>query len=67
MYVAMAGRLARAWVAESEGAYKPSWTIEQVAESIDTIRSGGGRLEFTPVPDGQLDHLLYGFKMASEG
>lgn len=67
MYVAMAGRLARAWVAESEGAYKPSWTIEQVAESIDAIRSGGGPLEFTPVPDGQLDHLLYGFKMASEG
>ena len=42
-------------------------TIEQVAESIDAIRTGGGPLEFTPVPDGQLDHLLYGFKMANEG
>lgn len=67
MYVAMAGRLARAWIAESPGAYRPEWTLEQVAGSIDAIRGQGDPLEFTPVPDGQLDHLMYGFKMAREG
>lgn len=67
MYVAMAGRLARAWIAESPGAYRPEWTLEQVAGSIGAIRGQGDPLEFTPVPDGQLDHLMYGFKMAREG
>lgn len=67
MYVAMAGRLARAYIAETPGLYKPEWTPEQVAEEIFTIRNTGEPLEFTPVPDGQLDHLMYGFKMAREG
>lgn len=67
MYVAMAGRLARAWIAESQGLYKPEWSLEDVAGNIQAIRGGGETLEFTPVPDGQLDHLMYGFKMAREG
>ncbi len=67
MYVAVAGRLGRAWIAESQGLYQPTWTIEQVAGQIEDIRKGGDELEFTPVPDGQLDHLLYSFKMAREG
>ncbi len=65
MYVAMAGRLARAYIAETPGLYQPEWTIEQVAEHIDAIRTSDQPLEFTPVPDGQLDHLMYSFKMVS--
>lgn len=67
MYVAMAGRLARAYVAETPGLYKSEWSIEDVAESLDAIRTDGEPVVFTPVPDGQLDHLMYGFKMAREG
>jgi NAD(P)-dependent dehydrogenase (short-subunit alcohol dehydrogenase family) len=63
MYVAMGGRVARAWIAENAGVFQPEWSLEDVAERIDLIRTDGDSLAFTPVPDGQLDHLLYGFKM----
>jgi NAD(P)-dependent dehydrogenase (short-subunit alcohol dehydrogenase family) len=63
MLVAMGGRVARAWVAENAGVYRPSWTIEQVAAEIDAIREGGETLAFPPAPQGELDHLLYGFGM----
>jgi NAD(P)-dependent dehydrogenase (short-subunit alcohol dehydrogenase family) len=63
MYVAMGGRVARAWIAENVGVYQPEWSLEDVAERIDLIRTDGDSLAFAPVPDGQLDHLLYGFKM----
>jgi NAD(P)-dependent dehydrogenase (short-subunit alcohol dehydrogenase family) len=64
MLAAMGGRVARAYLAESPGVYHPSWTPEQVAADIDAIRSTADPLIFAPVPDGQLDHLLYGFGMA---
>jgi NAD(P)-dependent dehydrogenase (short-subunit alcohol dehydrogenase family) len=67
MYVAMAGRMARAYVAETPGLFQPEWSIEDVAGNIDAIRTSDDPVEFTPVPDGQLDHLMYGFKMAREG
>lgn len=67
MYVAMGGRLARAWVAENAGVYRPEWSLEDVAGQIDSIRTGGGELAFPPVPDGQLEHLLHGFGMIRGG
>lgn len=67
MYVAMAGRMARAWVSETPGLYRPEWSLEDVAGQIEAIRNTGDPLEFTPVPDGQLDHLMHGFKMARDG
>jgi len=66
MYVAMGGRLARAWVAENAGVFRPQWSLEEVAGQIGAIRQGGEELAFAPVPDGQLDHLLHGFAMIRE-
>ena len=66
MLVSMAGRLARAYIAESRGVYQPSWTIENIAEHIDVIRSTNDPVIFEPVPSGQLDHILYSFGMASK-
>ena len=63
MLVAMGGRVARAFIAESPGVYHPSWTVEQVAQEIDAIRRADTPLVFAPVPQGELDHLLYGFAM----
>jgi NAD(P)-dependent dehydrogenase (short-subunit alcohol dehydrogenase family) len=63
MLVAMGGRVARAFVAESRGVYHPSWTIEQVADEISEIRRTDAPVVFPPVPQGELDHLLYGFGM----
>lgn len=67
MLVAMGGRIGRAYMAESRGVYHPSWTVEQVAAEIDAIRDNSDPKLFPPVPDGQLEHLLYGFQMAREG
>jgi len=64
MLVAMGGRVARAFIAESEGVYRPSWSIEDVASEIDAIRRADSPVVFAPVPQGELDHLLYGFDMA---
>jgi NAD(P)-dependent dehydrogenase (short-subunit alcohol dehydrogenase family) len=67
MLVAMGGRVARAFVAESRGVYHPSWSIEQVAQDIAEIRRTDAPVVFPPVPQGELDHLLYGFGMIREG
>ncbi|MET0589173.1 MAG: SDR family NAD(P)-dependent oxidoreductase, partial [Novosphingobium sp.] len=67
MLVAMGGRIGRAYMAESKGVYHPSWTVEQVAAEIDAIRDNSDPKLFPPLPDGQLEHLLFGFQMAREG
>lgn len=62
--VALAGRIARAYIAETKGVYQPDWTIEQVAarwaEATDLSQSE----VFPPVPSGFNDHLAYSFAMA---
>jgi len=64
MLVAMGGRVARAFIAESAGVFRQDWTIEDMASDIDAIREAGTPLVFAPVPQGELDHLLFGFDMA---
>jgi NAD(P)-dependent dehydrogenase (short-subunit alcohol dehydrogenase family) len=66
IYAAMGGRVARAWIAESPGVMRRSWTPEQIAADVDAIRSTDDPVIFAPVPDGQLDHLMYGFDMARQ-
>jgi NAD(P)-dependent dehydrogenase (short-subunit alcohol dehydrogenase family) len=63
MLISMAGRAARAYVAESSGVYRPEWTIEQVAEQIDAIRSTAAPVIFPVVPAGHIDHIRYSFGM----
>jgi NAD(P)-dependent dehydrogenase (short-subunit alcohol dehydrogenase family) len=67
MLSSMAGRAARAYVAESPGVYRPSWTIDDVAKNIEAIRSTADPLVFPVVPSGHVDHLRYGFEMAKRG
>ena len=67
MLVAMAGRVARAYVAETPGVYRPAWSIEQVGEEIDAIRNTADSLIFPVVPSGHVDHLRYSFAMATAG
>lgn len=66
MIVALAGRLARAFIAETPGVYRPSWSIEEVGEHLDAIRDDTAPLVFPPVPDGHADHLRYSFARAAE-
>lgn len=67
IFVALAGRVARAVIAESPGVYQPSWTVEDVAEHLDEIRSIKAPLIFPVVPDGHNEHIRYSFGLANHG
>ena len=64
MLVSMAGRVARAFVAETEGVFRPAWTIDDVAENIDAIRDPERQWSLPPVPSGYVDHMAKSFEMA---
>lgn len=64
MLIALAGRVARAFVAETEGVYRPSWSIDEVAEHIDGIRDTSRLWMLPPVPSGYMDHIERSFAMA---
>ncbi|BBZ27124.1 short-chain dehydrogenase [Mycolicibacterium madagascariense] len=66
MIVALAGRLARAFIAETPGVYRPSWSIEEVGEQLDAIRDDTAPVVFPPVPNGHDEHIRYSFTMASQ-
>jgi NAD(P)-dependent dehydrogenase (short-subunit alcohol dehydrogenase family) len=65
MLVAIAGRVARAFVAETPGVHRPSWSVEDVARQIDAIRYSAAPLAFPVVPDGHADHIRYSFGLAA--
>ncbi|MET0180458.1 MAG: short-chain dehydrogenase, partial [Novosphingobium sp.] len=67
LLISAAGRVARAYVAETRGVYRASWTIEDIARQIGPIRDSGDPVVFAPVPSGHMDHLRYGFAMARGG
>lgn len=64
LFVALAGRMAQAFLAETRGAYQPDWTIDQVMERLPEITDRSRTAEFRPVPTGFNDHLDYSFAMA---
>jgi len=64
VFVALAGRVARAVVAESPGVYRPSWTVEDVGEYLDAIRYMESPLIFPVLPDGHGKHIRYSFDLA---
>lgn len=66
LYVALAGRMAKAYVAETRGAFQPEWSIEQVANRLDEIGDRSRQEVFNPVPRGFYDHLEYSFAMARD-
>jgi NAD(P)-dependent dehydrogenase (short-subunit alcohol dehydrogenase family) len=64
MFASIAGRIAKVYVAEAQGVYRPDWTIEDVAANIDAIRDTADPVIFAPAPTGHVDHLRYSFAMA---
>lgn len=66
MVVAVAGRLARAVIAEAPGVYRPSWSIEEVAAHSEAVRDMTGPVIFPVVPDGHGEHLRYSFSMTAQ-
>lgn len=66
IFVALAGRMARAAVAESPGVHRPAWTVEEVGEQLAAIRDLSDPVVFDVVPDGHNDHIRYSFAMAAD-
>jgi NAD(P)-dependent dehydrogenase (short-subunit alcohol dehydrogenase family) len=66
MLVAIAGRVAKAVVAETAGVYRSSWSIEEVGQQIDAIRDAAKPVIFPVVPDGHNAHIGYSFEMAKQ-
>jgi len=66
MLVTIAGRVARAFVAETPGVHRPSWTIEQVGEQLGAVRDTGAPWILPVVPSGHDDHIRDSFAMAAK-
>ncbi|MGF7237875.1 MAG: SDR family NAD(P)-dependent oxidoreductase [Frankia sp.] len=67
MLVAIAGRVARAFIGETPGVYQPSWSIEQVGEQIAAIRDTTEPWILPVVPSAHIDHIRKSFAMATKG
>ncbi|WIW90766.1 SDR family NAD(P)-dependent oxidoreductase (plasmid) [Sphingobium sp. V4] len=65
MLVSIAGRVARAFIGESRGVYRPGWTIEDVAAQQDGIFDSANPLIFGL--DGHVDHIRYSCERAARG
>ncbi len=64
VFIALAGRVARAVIAESPGVCRASWTVEDVSTQLDAIRDVSEPLVFPVVPDGHDEHIRYSFGLA---
>ena len=67
MLISLAGRVAKAFVAETPGVYRPVWTIEDVADAMTSIGDATEPLRFPILPRGFYDHLEYSFALACRG
>lgn len=64
MYVAVGGRVAHAFIAETPGVYRPSWTLDDVADNLGAIRAPEGQWVLHPAENGFGEHLARSFAMA---
>ncbi|WP_280398736.1 SDR family NAD(P)-dependent oxidoreductase [Nocardia carnea] len=67
MLVALAGRVARAYIAETPGVYQPEWSIEDVGARIGEIRDSKDSWLLPVVPSAHSDHIGRSFAMAMGG
>jgi NAD(P)-dependent dehydrogenase (short-subunit alcohol dehydrogenase family) len=64
MFVSIAGRIARAFISETEGVYRPDWTIDDVAEQLDAIRDPLSAWTLHPAEGAYAEHIARSFAMA---
>lgn len=67
LMVAIGGRMARAYVAESEGVYQPEWTMEEVGARIGEIRDESRQWLLPVLPDAHKEHIIKSFAMTRGG
>jgi NAD(P)-dependent dehydrogenase (short-subunit alcohol dehydrogenase family) len=62
MIAAIGGRVARCFIAETKGAYRPSWTIEEVDQAMAAVHDKTEVIDFGL--HGHVEHIAYSFAMA---
>ncbi len=67
MYVSTAGRVARAFITETEGVFQPDWTPDAVGARLNEIRDPATQWTLHPFPAGFGEHLGKSFEMANTG
>ena len=65
MIAAIGGRIARCFIAETPGVYRPSWTLEEVDQDMAAIHAKPEVLDFGL--HGHVDHITHSFAMARRG
>lgn len=63
MLAAIGGRVAKVFISETQGVYRPSWTIEEIDEQMDAILDRSDPLYFPILPEGHNEHIKYSFDM----
>ncbi|MCK9563130.1 MAG: SDR family NAD(P)-dependent oxidoreductase [Bacteroidales bacterium] len=66
MLISIAGRVARAFIGETEGVFRPSWTVEAVAEQMDGIRDMDRQWILPFAPSAYMEHLTRSCDMAKK-
>lgn len=62
MIASIGGRIARCFIAETKGVYRPGWTIEDVDAAMGEVHDKAEVLDFGL--HGHVGHIGYSFKMA---
>lgn len=62
MIASIAGRIARCFIAETRGVYRPSWTIEEVGQAMAQVHDKSEALDFGL--HGHVEHIMESFRMA---
>jgi NAD(P)-dependent dehydrogenase (short-subunit alcohol dehydrogenase family) len=62
LVIAMAGRVARAYVAETPGVFRGDWTMEDVGREIDSARTSGADWDLGTL-EGFEEHITRSFAM----
>lgn len=65
MLAAIAGRIARVFIAETKGVYQASWTIDEVDQAMPAVHDKAEIIDFGL--HGHVDHIGYSFGMARAG
>jgi NAD(P)-dependent dehydrogenase (short-subunit alcohol dehydrogenase family) len=65
MIAAIGGRVARCFIAETRGVYRPSWTIDEVDQAMAQVHDKSEVLDFGL--HGHVGHISYSFAMARGG
>jgi NAD(P)-dependent dehydrogenase (short-subunit alcohol dehydrogenase family) len=67
MLASIAGRVSRMYIEETEGVFRPEWSIDEVAEEIDAIRDQSHVWSLHPAEHAHIEHIKRSCEIAKAG